>query len=141
MCARVPKFTIGPRDAVISAVVSGMTTAGRSSLNRDYRTLRFAGDVNISRYPEFRDAFVGLAHDSPVLVDLTKATSVDSTFLSEMLLFKRRRHGRVVILIPAVGAVSKIFNLVNMDERIGVFTDHESALEGLFAPPPPNEPT
>ena len=109
-------------------------------MDRDYRILSFAGDVNISRYPEFRDAFVTLAPEPPVLVDLTSATSVDSTFLSEMLLFKRRRQGRVVILIPPAGAVAKIFNLVNMDERIGVFTDRDSAIEGLFAAPAGNDP-
>jgi anti-anti-sigma factor len=118
-----------------------MTTAGRSSLNREYRTLTFSGDVNISRYPEFREAFMGLAHANPVLIDLTEVTSVDSTFLSEMLLFKRRRQGRVVILIPRSGAVAKIFDLVNMDERIGVYTERESAIDGLFAEPPANEST
>jgi anti-anti-sigma regulatory factor len=102
----------------------------------DFQILSFAGDLDIPRYPEFRDAFTNVAHVAPVLVDLTDAASVDSTFLSELLLFKRRRRGPVAILIGEYGSVPRIFALANIGERMGVFRQREEAVDFLFSAAP-----
>jgi anti-anti-sigma regulatory factor len=105
-------------------------------VHEDFQVLSFAGELDISRYPEFRDSFTNLAPTAPVLVDLTEATSVDSTFLSELLLFKRRRRGPVAILIAEYGSVPRIFALANIGERIGVYRRREDAIDFLFSSTP-----
>lgn len=107
-----------------------MPTVGR--LDELFHTLSFSGIVDISRYPEFRESFTQTPHAVPVLVDLTEATAVDSTFLSEMLLFRHRRTGRVAILIPRAGDLPHLFAMVKMHSKIGVFTDRASAIQELL---------
>lgn len=102
-------------------------------MHDDFQVLSFTGELDISRYPEFRASFTNVAHAGPVLVDLTTATSVDSTFLSELLLFNRRRRGRVAILIAEHGSVPRIFALTNIGERLGVFRRREEAVDFLFS--------
>jgi len=110
---------------------AGMQTSDET-VHNDFQVLSFRGDLDISRYPEFRAAFTDVGHAAPVLVDLTEATSVDSTFLSELLLFKRRRHGSVAIVIAPAGSVPRIFALANIGERVGVFRTREEAIDFLF---------
>ena len=96
-----------------------------------YHLIRFEGYLDIARYPEYRDAFMAAPVGMPVLVDLTAVTGVDSTVLSEILLFRRRHRGRVVVLIAPLGKVAQVFQLASIGERVQVFSDLSDAIGAL----------
>lgn len=96
-----------------------------------YHLVRFAGQLDVSRYPEFRSAFMDVPHGVPTLVDLTLVESVDSTFLSELLLFKRRHGGRLATLIQPTGHVARLFEIASIGEKLNVYADLSSAIAAL----------
>lgn len=102
-----------------------------------FHLVRFEGDLDISRYPEFRSAFETVPLAVPVLVDLTRADSVDSTFLTEMLLFKRRHGAKLAVLIRSFGHVARIFQIANLNAKVDVYADRSAALEALDPAPAP----
>jgi anti-anti-sigma factor len=100
----------------------------------DLVTIRLEGDLDVSRYPEIRSAFIDeVGTAGPVLVDLSAATLVDSTFLSELLLLARRLRERqrpfaVLITHPTV---ARTFGLANVTERFAIHHDRDLALRSL----------
>jgi anti-anti-sigma regulatory factor len=97
-----------------------------------YHIIRFDGFLDVSRYPEFRAAFLESPHGVPVLVDLSLVDSVDSTFLSEMLLFKRRHDGKLATLIGSNGNLARLFEIANLGAKLSVHTDLSSAASALL---------
>jgi anti-anti-sigma regulatory factor len=94
--------------------------------------LRLDGYLDIGRYPEIRSAFESAPPDAAVLVDLQDATGVDSVFLSELLMFRRRqRPQRVAAVIPPKGQLAKIFDIANIGEKLSVFNDLSAAVASL----------
>ncbi|HEY4441089.1 MAG TPA: hypothetical protein VGN14_11590 [Candidatus Elarobacter sp.] len=86
--------------------------------------LPFAGALAADRYPEFRTAFERTELDRPVIVDLREVSSVDPTFLAELLLFRRRRRPwRVAVLLRPGGDLERIFGLAPMKGKVRVFED------------------
>lgn len=96
-----------------------------------YHLVRFEGLLDVSRYPEFRTAFEAVPPAVPVLVDLTPVESVDSTFLTELMLFKRRHGAKVIAAIKPVGHVARIFDIANLSAKLEVRFDLASAVESL----------
>lgn len=101
----------------------------------DYQLIRFEGYLDIARYPEYRDAFTSVAAEIPVLVDLTATTGVDSTVLSELLLFKRRHHAVVAVVIAPEGQVAQVFRLASIGDKLQVYTDLSDAIAALGVRP------
>ena len=96
-------------------------------------TLAFSGELNISRYPEIRGIFDSCpAHARRIIVDLGDVAFVDSTFLTELLLFSKR-HGDMgaTIAIIAGAAIARILGLTRIDQRMRVFPKREDALKYL----------
>ena len=94
--------------------------------------LRLAGYLDIGRYPEFRAAFQNIEAGRPVLVDLREVTGVDSVFLSELLLFRRRhRPAPVAVLIATDGPVAKVFALAEVGTKLNVYGDENAAMAAL----------
>jgi len=110
------------------------------AMSPDYHHVRFEGLLDISRYPEFRQAFEGLPSTRPVLCDLTGADAVDSVFLSELMLARRRHGAPFAILIAPAGAVARIFGIATLDQRPYVFHDVGTAVAWL-ASAPSNDPS
>jgi anti-anti-sigma regulatory factor len=108
--------------------------AGEETLDA-YHLVRFEGMLDASRYPEFHGAFLRVPQGVPVLVDLTLVDSVDSTFLSEMLLLKRRHDARLVTLIPPRGHVTRMFAITELGEKLHVYTDLTPAIAALGVVP------
>jgi anti-anti-sigma regulatory factor len=101
-------------------------------LKASYHVLRLDGYLDIGRYPEIRSAFEAVPPDVAVLVDLQEATGVDSVFLSELLLFRRRRRPfPVAAVIAPKGQLAKIFGIANIGEKLSVFDDLASAVASL----------
>lgn len=103
----------------------------------NYHLLRLDGYLDIGRYPEIREAFENAPPGVPVLVDLQDASGVDSVFLSELLLFKRRRRpARVAVVIAPRGSLAKVFEIANLDAKLDVFHDLASAMASLGSDEP-----
>ena len=97
--------------------------------------LRFSGYLDIGRYPEFRGAFQGVEAGRGVLVDLRDVTGVDSVFLSELLLFRRRHRPAILaVLIEPQSPVSKVFALAEVGTKLNVFSDEAAATAALETP-------
>jgi len=104
---------------------------GNPVLRADYDAIVLRGYLGIERYPEFRDAFRSTDDGVPTLVDLRDGTGADSLFLSELLLFKRRRTAALAVLIPATGNLARIFAVAGMGEKMGVYVSLDVALRAL----------
>ncbi|HEV3087378.1 MAG TPA: hypothetical protein VGX96_09165 [Candidatus Elarobacter sp.] len=101
-------------------------------MSASYHLIRFEGYLDIGRYPEIRETFEQAPKDVPVLVDLLDAVGVDSVFLSEMLLFKRRRRpSPVAVVIAPGGHLAKLFGIASVGEKMDVFTNLSSAISAL----------
>ena len=98
-----------------------------------FHVIKLDGFVDIARYPEFRDVFERFPHGA-VLVDLSEAEGVDSVFISELLLFKRRHVGRVAVLIPEQGLLWRVFEIAGIGHRLDVFMRREDAQRALDQP-------
>jgi anti-anti-sigma regulatory factor len=96
-----------------------------------YHVVRFEGLLDVSRYPEFRAAFEAVPRSVPVLVDLTLVESVDSTFLTEVLMLKRRHAAKVAVLIPPGGHVARIFVIAHIGAKLDVHSDLDRAVSSL----------
>jgi anti-anti-sigma regulatory factor len=96
-----------------------------------YHLIRFEGLLDISRYPEFRTAFEAVPRAVPVLVDLTTVESVDSTFLTELMLLERRHGAKVVVVIVPVGHVARIFEITNLGAKLAVQFDLGRAIDSM----------
>lgn len=107
-----------------------------------YHLLRLDGYLDIGRYPEIREAFETVPPRVPVLVDLQDAVGVDSVFLSELLLFRRRRrpHPVAVVIAPS-GRLAKIFDIANLGVKLNVFEDISAAVVALGLEKPASEPS
>ncbi len=93
--------------------------------------LRFQGFLDISRYPEFREAFQEAPRDDNVLVDLRETTGVDSIFLSELVLFRRRHQFGVAVLVTPGSNVANMFALARMEGRLELYDVLDEALTAL----------
>ena len=109
-------------------------------MENSFHPVRFEGDLDISRYPEIRSAFEAVPLAVPVLVDLTRVDSVDSTFLTEMLLFKRRHGAKLAVLIRSFGHLARIFEIANLNAKVDVYVDRSTALDALDSAPAPSAP-
>jgi anti-anti-sigma factor len=98
------------------------------------RTLEFSGDIDIARYPQIHDRFTSAVQDpQPVLVDLSAVDRVDSTFLSELLVFVRRREaaGRVTAVLLGTPNLGRIFAITNLEHQMRVFYERTAAQREL----------
>jgi anti-anti-sigma regulatory factor len=95
------------------------------------RTLHFSGVLDISRYPEFREAFQEAPRDDGVLVDLRETSGVDSIFLSELVLFRRRHQLGVAVVVQPGSNVAFLFDVARMREKLDVYDSVDAALTAL----------
>jgi anti-anti-sigma regulatory factor len=94
-------------------------------------TLSFAGGLDISRYPDFQRAFATCPEGGAcVIIDLSRATWVDSIFMTELLMFYRKNQklGRATIIV-AQGGVARMLTLAGLDKRIRIVSDVDRALK------------
>ena len=85
-------------------------------------TISFSGGLDISRYPEIVDAFrEHIEGSEPVIVDLSGAAWIDSVFIAELLIFRRRntRPERTIIVVAA-GNVARMLAVVGIDKKVPI---------------------
>ena len=100
-----------------------------------YRIIAFDGGLDVSRYPDFRFAFQKVADDVPLVVDLTAVEHVDSTFLSELLMLRRRRESPMVVVVEPRSNVARIMEIVEFSAKMTVVHDVPAALAACGVQP------
>ena len=81
------------------------------------------GAMEIERYPVYHQAFGRVAAlAQPVVLDLSRVTRIDSTFLTELLLVVRRRADLRLPTIVALDnpAVLRIIALARVENRLTI---------------------
>ncbi len=101
------------------------------SMDSGYTWLRFEGVLDVARLTEFSAAFRGVPKGEAVLIDLRRVRGLDSVFLSELLLFKRQRIGRLSVVIAPSGPVARLFAIAGFGAKLDVFTDEAEAIAAL----------
>ncbi|GAC1424995.1 MAG: hypothetical protein NVSMB5_19220 [Candidatus Velthaea sp.] len=97
-------------------------------------TIVFAGALDISRYPDFHEAFRDyVAIDEPLVIDLGEVTLVDSTFLTELLIFARRtdRPRAPIGIVVTHPGVLRVFTIARLTDRLRLYTSAQEAVAGL----------
>ncbi len=84
----------------------------------DTALVEFVGEFDISHAERTRDALFAAAQAPTVLVDLSKATYLDSTFLSSLLAFRTERlkhHRTPDVILGATPSAMRLFELTGLD--------------------------
>jgi anti-sigma B factor antagonist len=101
------------------------------------------GEVDIFTAPDFK-TLIGAAIEAgrdTVIVDLAKATFIDSSSLGVLISAHRRlglRDGRLIIACK-VPEVRKTFTITGLDSVLEIVDDREAALAARDESPPTNE--
>jgi anti-anti-sigma regulatory factor len=83
-----------------------MDNISRIELNDEYDLNQRKGMVSL---------FDALRPDGPTVIDLTKVTYVDATFLSELIRLRRRLKQLPITLAGANGKVMRVLKLVSFE--------------------------
>jgi anti-anti-sigma factor len=68
-----------------------------------------------------------------VIIDLRRATFVDSTFVSVLLVQAKVREQRLAVVVPGdpANAVARLFDLAHLSEALPVYGDWNEALAAV----------
>jgi anti-anti-sigma factor len=73
------------------------------------------GEYDLSQKEAIASLFEALPPDGPAVIDLTKVTYVDSTFLSELVRLRRRFKEHPITLLGAKDQVMRVLRLVSFE--------------------------
>jgi anti-anti-sigma regulatory factor len=77
------------------------------------RRIELSGEYDVSRREAIASLFETLRADVPLVIDLTKCTYVDSTFLGELVKLRRRFTEYPITLFGASGSVMHVLQTVH----------------------------
>ena len=105
-----------------------------SEIDGDTHLIELGGEVDLYTAPEFKERMLQVvdAGKTRIVVDLTKATFIDSTTLGVLVggVKRLRPSGGSLTLVSNDENISKIFEITGLDR---VFAIHESREEALSA--------
>jgi anti-anti-sigma factor len=84
--------------------------------------IELSGEYDIARKQELAAAFALVTNGSPVTIDMSRVTYVDSTFLGELAAMKTRHAERCITLIGTQPNVVRIMQITQLD-RLFVFRE------------------
>jgi anti-anti-sigma factor len=73
------------------------------------------GEYDLSRRQELASLFASLEGESPLVIDMTKVTYIDSTILHELSTLRERDRGRAITLLGSNASVRRILEIVSFD--------------------------
>jgi anti-anti-sigma regulatory factor len=79
------------------------------------RRVELASECDLSQREAIASLFEALRPDGPAVIDLTKCTYVDSTFLSELVKLRQRFKEHPITLFGASGSVMRVLRLVRFN--------------------------
>jgi anti-anti-sigma factor len=86
------------------------------------RRIELDGEYDLSQREQIAALFGALDADHPVIIDLTKVTYIDSTFLHELAALRLRLKEQSITLTGATPSIKRILKIVKF-ERLFVLTD------------------
>jgi anti-sigma B factor antagonist len=103
-----------------------------------YELLTVEGELDIATAPRMlaalNEALAAMAR--PLLVDLSNVVFMDSTGLALLMNARRRaqRLGQGFAIICPTGPISRVFEIADMVETLGVFRDRAAAVRAATQP-------
>lgn len=82
--------------------------------------LTLEGEYDLSRQEEVATLFASCDDESPVVIDLTNVTYLDSTILRELIALRNRGAKRTITLIGVAPHIRRIFQIVNLDRIVEI---------------------
>jgi anti-anti-sigma factor len=103
------------------------------SENDPVRVIRLAGELEISRKSEIREALSAPSDSSPVLLDFSEVTYADSVALTELLRFcvAGQNENRRVALVIATPQFARLVQYAGLASAFRIFDEREAAMEYL----------
>jgi anti-anti-sigma factor len=89
------------------------------------RRIELEGEYDLSQREQIAALFGSLRADGPVVIDLTKVTFIDSTFLHLLAGLRLRFKEQSITLIGATASIKRILKLVKF-EQLFVLTDQDN---------------
>jgi anti-sigma B factor antagonist len=105
---------------------------GRFSVAAGEDGVAVTGEVDIATAPTLREGLLAEAGRTPLLVDLSGVTFMDSSGLAVLLHLDKEvatRGGRVAFIAPSK-PVRLLFDVTGVDAQLAVFETAEEALAG-----------
>ena len=87
-----------------------------------FRRIELNSEYDLSQKEQIAALLGSLGADGPGVIDLTKVTYIDSTFLQELAALRLRFKGQSITLTGANAGVKRILKLVKF-ERLFTLTD------------------
>ena len=106
--------------------------AVKRTRSEGYELLTVDGELDIATAPRMiaalNEALAAMAH--PLIVDLSRVVFMDSTGLALLMNARRRaqRRGQGFAIICPGGPISRVFEIADMVETLGVCSDRDAAL-------------
>jgi anti-sigma B factor antagonist len=104
-------------------------------VNSDTHVIELGGEVDLYTAPEFKERMVEVieAGKKHVVVDLSKATFIDSTTLGVLVggVKRLRPEGGSLTLVCTDQNICKIFEITGLDRVFTIHGSREEALEGV----------
>ena len=96
--------------------------------------ITLAGELDIERYPVFHDVlYQARAVKGPIVIDLREVTLIDASFLTELLLFVRKRKAGTapVGIVAGNPAIMRTIASTRLSDAFALFSRLEDALAAL----------
>lgn len=100
--------------------------------------IELGGEIDLYTAPEFKERMIELieAGKKHIVVDLSKATFIDSTTLGVLVggVKRLRPSGGALALVCTDQNITKIFEITGLDRVFPIHETREAALESLRSP-------
>ena len=107
------------------------------SIDAETHVIELGGEVDLYTAPEFKERMVQVIEQGKkqVVVDLSKATFIDSTTLGVLVggVKRLRPSGGSLALVCTDQNISKIFEITGLDRVFPIHGSREEALQSLAA--------
>jgi len=105
------------------------------SIDAETHLIELEGEVDLYTAPEFKERIVQVIEDGKtrVVVDLSKATFIDSTTLGVLVgsVKRLRPSGGSLALVCSDQNIRKIFEITGLDRVFPIHESREEALSGV----------
>ena len=107
-------------------------------IDAETHVIELGGEIDLYTAPEFKERMVELieAGKKHIVVDLSKATFIDSTTLGVLVggVKRLRPSGGALALVCTDQNITKIFEITGLDRVFPIHESREAALESLRSP-------
>ena len=111
-------------------------------IDADTHVIELGGEVDLYTAPEFKERLVQVIEDGKkqLIVDLSKATFIDSTTLGVLVggVKRLRPTGGSLALVCTDENITKIFEITGLDRVFTIYPNREEAISNVGTPSQPS---